>query len=196
MACPLPERWLWATYFSVQFLTLKLWPSRQWHAELMWLPSCDELHGGGWVAAVCSNTGHFFQRTGECLSGLFLCSMLSTVTRLTELKEVLMNSRHQISGKSRCSDRSGVKPTKCSTLSWAMAHHHSWFAWSLGGWLASQLCVSLTLGFLLFLPHHLTIEELWSSRALSPGANLSEHYNTMIPRDISVRSHLSDAFVN
>lgn len=47
------------------------------------------------MAAVCGNTGHCFQRTGECSSGLFLCSMLSTVTRLTGLKEVLMNSRDQ-----------------------------------------------------------------------------------------------------
>lgn len=47
------------------------------------------------MAAVCGNTGHCFQTTGECLSGLFLCSMPSTVTRLTGLKEVLMKSRDQ-----------------------------------------------------------------------------------------------------
>jgi hypothetical protein len=96
MACPLPERWLWASYCTVQFLALKSWSSWQLHTEMMWLPSCDYIHAGAWVAAVCSNAGRYFQRTGECLSGTFPCCIPSTATRVAGLQKALMTTRVQI----------------------------------------------------------------------------------------------------
>lgn len=178
--------------YSLKIITIMATAFRAHVNAKLWSPICRVLGGTGLREILVAAFGDQ-ESLGRCISLHYAESWNKTRVKL---KETLTNCS-PYSGENRCFDSSWVKLAEGSELGWAVACHSSWFADTQASespaysvWVWVQALGS-------FRSHHLTTEELWWSRALSPWANLSDHYiGIVLSGRFLPPSHLSVAFVN